>query len=149
MKKVEWIWKEIFGTELLGLEEPRAGGWSGIGQSVLGQGVEDTAGVEAGDHPKDRELAEIQQCSQWKASTKKTDYRLGGSTVETLKAFQTFLVMAVEDILLRLVENLGGKATEKSGDTIEELDTEGGTRVAAVPFGKACWQDSPESTIVG
>ena len=69
--------------------------------------------------------------------------------METLEAFQTFLVMAVEDILLRLVENLGGKAAEKSGDTIEELDAKGGSRVTTVPFGKACWQDSPESTIVG
>ena len=78
----------------------------------------------------------------WRKSNRAVNGRLPPRMQTTssgvaLEALQTLHVMAVEDILLRLVENLGDKAAEESGDAIEELNTKGGSRVTAVPFGKA------------
>ena len=66
--------------------------------------VKDAAEVKATDHSKERQLAELKECSEGKTATKKADNRLRCCLVETLEAFQTLLVMEMEDVFLRFGE---------------------------------------------
>ena len=69
--------------------------------------------------------------------------------VETLKMFQAFLVVVLEDVLLSLGENKGSKTTKEFRGTIEKLYPERSSRVAAVSSSKTSWEYSPESIVVG
>ena len=66
--------------------------------------MKDAAGVKATDHSKERQLAELKECSEGKTATKKADNRLRCCLVETLEALQTQFVMMMEDVFLRFGE---------------------------------------------
>ena len=57
--------------------------------------------------------------------------------------------MVVEDVLLSFGEEKRSKTTKEFRDTIEEMYSEGSSRVSAVTSRKTRWEDSPEGGFMG
>ena len=70
------------------------------------------------------------------------------SFVESLESLKALFVVLVEYLLLSRTKDLRREATEKLWCTIQELDTERGSRVATVTSSKTHWENRHKSSLV-
>ena len=85
--------------------------------------MKNMVGAKAGNHSQEGELVKVMVSCEGEAATKETDYRFGGSLVQTLEPLKIDLVVVVDDGKFSFIQDKGCKPTEENWATIKKFNT--------------------------